>query len=230
MTGRPGRAVIHIGTHKTGTTSIQHFLQAQDARLRANGVRPFRGRHSPTNHAELHTATIRGERPTPFKLDHDLLVDDAYRGAVARDVAGFLDAAEGDLCVFSAEGLSYLRHPDEMERLAAMFAGHAVTIVVYLREPEAYHRSHAAEFERRRQRGAPMDASFADLGPGSWLLDYRARLRPFRQAFGSENVTVMDYDVEVERDGQIIPSFLRILGMLDHFSPADWEPFVRNRS
>ena len=75
-----------------------------------------------------------------------------------------------------------------------------------------------------------MDASFADLGPGSWLLDYRARLRPFRQAFGSENVTVMDYDVEVERDGQIIPSFLRILGMLDHFSPADWEPFVRNRS
>lgn len=224
------RVYLHIGTHKTGSTSIQKFLHQQGDRLMAQGMLFYRGRHLPSNHVELHSATIRPSRPTPFKLDRGLLIDDAYCRLIQGDVSAFLDGCDDRAAIFSAEGLSYLRHPDELERLRALFAGHDVEIIVYLRETEAYRRSHLAEFGRRRARGGVVIGDFADLAPGSWLLDYRARLKPFRQTFGSEHVHVIDYDVEVARDGSAIPALLRLLGIADAFSAADWAMFDYNRS
>ena len=224
------RILLHIGTHKTGTTSIQRFLDQQRDRLAMLGVAFYRGRYLASNHVELHSATIRAERPTPFKLDRGLLVDDAYRSGVHADVSAFLDQCRVGRAVFSAEGLSYLRHPDELDRLRGLFQGRDVKIVVYLRDPEEYQRSHLAEFARRRIRGGIVTGDFSDLSPGSWLLDYRARLKPFRRTFGSENVHVVDYDVEVMRDGSVIPSFLRLLDIADAFAVEDWNGFGYNRS
>lgn len=224
------RILLHIGTHKTGSTSIQQFLHQRRDRLAAHGVAFYRGRYLPSNHVELHSAAIRTERPTPFKLDRDLHVDDAYRAGILAEVAAFLASCQAQHAVFSAEGLSYLRYPDELDRLQRLFSGYRVDILVYLRDVEDYRCSHLAEFARRRERGGRVTGDFADLSAGSWLLDYRTRLKPYRQTFGSEHVHVMDYDVEVARDGSVIPSFLRMLGIADGFAPADWSDFGYNRS
>jgi hypothetical protein len=53
------RIVIHVGLHKTGSTSIQEFLFRHRAALRAQGVDVYSGMHIPSNRVELHTVAMR---------------------------------------------------------------------------------------------------------------------------------------------------------------------------
>lgn len=222
------RIFIHIGTHKTGSTSLQYFLDRERCRLRNLGVAYFRGCHIPANHVELHAASMRIDRPSPFKLDSQLTIDAEYIGSVKARLADFVQGAGNRVCLFSAEGLSYLRYVDEVEALKELFPPADISIFVYLRDRESYRRSHQGEFNRRVARGGKIDPSFADLGIGSWLLDYEARLEPFKAAFGEARVHVVDFDQARENDGSIIPSCLRLLGVEGQFLPSDWESIALN--
>lgn len=222
------RVLLHIGTHKTGSTSLQFFLDRERDRLWHLGIAYFAGRHIRDNHVELHAAAMRPERPSPFKLDSGLTVDAPYIASVRGAVQAFVEAAGGRLCVFSAEGMSYLRHIDEVEALKSFFPGAEIDIVVYLRERESYRRSHQGQFDRRVAAGRQLDPSFADLGPGSWLLDYEARLQPFRAVFGETHVHIVDFDAARASEGSVIPSFLRLLGVAQHFTPGDWQSIALN--
>jgi len=45
---------LHIGTHKTGSKSLQRFLFDHTAQLAASGYDLYKGSHkNPTNHREL---------------------------------------------------------------------------------------------------------------------------------------------------------------------------------
>ena len=75
-------AILHIGIHKTGSTSIQRFLGVNRSKLRQCGIDFYSGIHHLNNHVELHTAAIRTSRETPFKLTSGVLVNDDYRNLV----------------------------------------------------------------------------------------------------------------------------------------------------
>lgn len=222
------RVVLHIGTHKTGSTSLQYFLDRERDKLWDCGIAYFQGRHIRDNHVELHAAAMRPDRPSPFKLDTGLVVDADYVASVRRALRDFVDAAGDRLCVFSAEGMSYLRYMDEVSTLKSFFPDADIDILVYLRERESYRRSHQSQFDRRVAAGRLIDPSFADLGPGSWLLDYEARLRPFKTVFGEAHVHVVDFDAARVSDGSVIPSCLRFLGVDHHFAPVDWRSIALN--
>jgi hypothetical protein len=224
------RIVIHVGIHKTGSTSIQGFLHAHREALRRLDVDFYSGAYNESNHVELHAAAMRCERTSPWKLGVGLEVDGTFREAVQQRVHQYIAESHCGCIVFSAEGLSYLRYEDEMNRLRNMIPEGRIEIVVYVRDPASFLASYKRELKKHVVPVLIDEDSFAYTGDDSWLVDFDKRIDGFRDAFGGQNVIVIDYDHELRTSGNVIPSFLRVLGVESHFSSADWSSFFLNRT
>lgn len=224
--------ILHIGLHKTGTTSIQAFLQRNIGALQTHGMDFYQGMVYPENHVELHAASMRPERQSGYKNRAGLQVDANYIAQVQQRVARFVQDSNASRLVFSNEGLSLLRYVDELQTLKSLFPAGCFQVVVYLRNQADYLRSYAAQLSKNPET-LPQHIdkeSFAYAEPDSWLADYAARLAPFEQVFGASNVHVLSYDAVLEKEGNVIPSFLRWLGLASAFDPMDWESCFLNRS
>ena len=210
----PGHVVLHVGIHKTGTTSIQQFLRDQnDGLLAAAGASYAEGFLIPIVHTELPLVTIRSERTWPARLRFPETQRRSWQVAAKAHVRDQVNASKPDRLVYLHEDLSYLRYEDEFERLRDLLTGRTVTVVVFLREPEAFLRSYAAQIEGTGFELSDDPSSFAYVQPDSWLVDYDALLAGYRDCFGAANVEVFDYDQTVERDGTVIPTFAEELGI-----------------
>jgi hypothetical protein len=221
------RSIVHIGTHKTGTTSIQQFLSDNRAHCAERRIAYYEGRHLRGNHVELHVAAMRDDRLSPYKIQTGLTVDERYREVVRAEVAEFRKEATGT-AVFSAEGLSFLRYADEVAWLKACLPS-GTEVVVYLRNKDDYRKSHEAELASKPHTRDYLDPdSVFYLGPDSYLLDYHARLAPWRAVFGHENIHVFDYDEETRKAGSVLPSFLRFIGLEETAGSEMWRGLFLN--
>ena len=205
------------------------FLEKFKHKLSLSEIIYYSGSYIKSNHVELHAAAMRADRMSPFKMDTGLAIDESFRARVRERVCQFVALSNCHCHVFSAEGLSYLRHDDEMDRLKSMMPEGSIEIVVYLREPASFMASYRAEMKKHRLPDVIDRDSFAYVADDSWLMDFDNRVARFRNAFGSEKVTVLDYDHEVRETGNVIPSFLRVLGVESLFRPQDWSEFYLNR-
>jgi hypothetical protein len=137
-------------------------------------------------------------------------VDADFRRAVKERVREFVEGSACPCIVFSAEGLSYLRHEDELERLREMFATESVEIIMYVRDPHRFLESYTRELTKHARPGVIDMDSFAYIEPDTWLVDFKSRVSAYRQAFGPQSVMVLDYDIETRESGNVIPSFLAL--------------------
>lgn len=221
--------ILHIGLHKTGSTSIQSFLQRNRERLSKLGVCFYRGSHIDQNHVELHAATMRDDRSSTFKMKSEIVFDDKYKNNTSDRIRKFLQCVGDDTALFSAEGLSLLRYVDETKRLATMLPAN-VRIAAYQRNPADYLKSHKAQLERAGITGVTDKNSNAYMGADTWLIDYKLRLQAFETTFGKNNIHIVDYDEVCAHDGNVIPSFLRLLELEKEFAPEDWQYLRLNQS
>lgn len=224
--------ILHIGLHKTGTTSIQAFLQRNIGTLQTHGLDFYQGMVYPENHVELHAASMRPERQSGYKNRSGLNVDQHYINTVREAVADFVAQSRCNRILFSSEGLSLLRFPDEMHMLKSLLPPGEISIIVYLRNQVDYLRSYAAQLQKNDgtlQLTIDRD-SFANCAADSWLAEYGQRLAGFEEAFGKERVTVVDYDQKVMQQQSVLPSFLGFLGLQDQFAAKDWESFFLNQT
>jgi hypothetical protein len=227
----PDREIIlHVGIHKTGSTSIQRFLDAHRQQLCGLGIEFYTGQYIPSNHMELHGAAMRPSRMSPFKMRRKVAGDPAYVSAVRARISTFASNSTCSRLLFSAEGLSYLCYPDEMERLKDILPPAPVKIIMYVRERGSFLRSYQEQVKRTPPIGKVEADSYAYLEPDSWLLDFGERHNRFCEAFGAQNVVMRSYEEEMESRGNVIPSFLEVLGILDQFKASDWEGVFLNRT
>jgi hypothetical protein len=224
--------VFHAGFHKTGTTSIQVFMHTNRPALRELNVDFYTGQFIAWNHAELHAAAMRFDRQSGFKRRSGLIINDAFRASVMERVRQYISGSVCRRVVFSNEGLSLLRYPDEMDRLQKMVPSGRIEIVIYVRDATAFLRSYSLQL-RKNPLTLPKTIdkdSFAYTGPDSWLIAFEDRINRFRDAFGAQNVTVIDYDRELQTEGNVIPSFLRTIGIEPSFGADQWRGLFMNRS
>jgi hypothetical protein len=210
----PGRVVLHVGTHKTGTTSIQQFLRDENDRLLAGVDASYaEGFLLRIVHTELPLLVLRPERMWPARLRFPETQRLSWQTAAGAHVRGQVSAPTPAQLVYLHEDLSYLRYADEFARLRALLDGREVTVVVFLREREAFLRSYAAQLEGTGFEQSDDPTSFAYVRPDSWIADYDALLEGYRGCFGAANVKTFDYDAVVARDGTVIPTFAELLGI-----------------
>lgn len=128
MTSRSGsgenirRIILHIGRHKSGTTSVQHYFHSNFALYEARGILyPKAGRaHNAVAHHELASAVESKSDRRKFE-------------AVSRELLDELKPHHQTL-IISSETLQTLDRPDKLKALLKYFPNAQIDIVCYFRE------------------------------------------------------------------------------------------------
>ena len=212
------RAIVHIGTHKTGTTTFQRWAELEREGLqRATGFRYCRPMHrerftSIASHFEFALASIRPERFIQPKQ----MVRDWDQPEFAVRFAAHLDRElDGEDLMISSEDLSFIRHPDEVERLRQLLPGYDLEFVVVRRDPDGFLRSYRRWMEHQSIAPSPDPESPFHLGPDAWILD----TSPLSGLF--PGLRWVDYDEAMAAQGSIIPALLEGMGF-DPSTVPNW--------
>ena len=140
------RIIFHLGTFKTGTTTFQHTLDHNRARLKAAGVLyPIQGRRIPGRSDLRHLA-----------LSH-LPAGSARLGRVMNRLLREMDAAGCDRVILSSESWSSIQRFDTLSRVVATLreSGHAPEGVILFRNRHRYARSHYREWTQNWNNRLP---------------------------------------------------------------------------
>lgn len=222
--------VLHVGTHKTGTTSLQHFLHDHDGTLLETvGASYPTGFVIPAAHAEIPLIAIRPDRLWPARLRFPETQQGSWLTAAAEHVRAQVRDADREVMVLSHEDLSYVRFDDELERVRELLGARPVRVVVFLRDKASFLLSYRAQIEATGFAVSDDPSSYAYVEPDSWLVDHDDLLAVYRRFFGDGNVEVIDYDATTARDGSVIPAFTDLLG-LPRASLPSLERYHVNRS
>ncbi len=197
--------VLHVGTHKTGTTSIQKMLAANEDHFAHEGLcypqltRVGAGHHN---------------------LVWDLLDDERYDPAAGSfaELVAELGRDQPPRVLLSAEGFEYLyERPATARRLKEGLegAGYQVEVVLALREVPGYLES---LFYELKKHGLSVDLSgFVDeavsngsihLRDMAFCLRYEELTDSFASVFGAGSLHVLAYGPS------IVPSFFARVGAL----------------
>lgn len=206
---------LHIGTHKTGSTSLQRWLNQQRNWLQQQGKQYYRGLHFPNNHIECYLAAMRLNRES-FARQAIGQFEVNYYSEVKQRLAAF--AAETPFLdkIISTEGLSLLRFEDELVLLKDLLSsfGSDIKIILYLRDKVRYLASYRAQLAKKPGRVPSSDYwSALYVEEDTWLTDYDALITAYATAFGRDNIIVIDYDAQMAEHGDIIPAFIKALGL-----------------
>ena len=208
------RLVVHVGTPKTGTTTIQRALTALEPQLRQRGVcipAAGRGGRRLAVHAGLRQA-LKTRAPDPTRGVLGELLDE-------------LRASDAQQFVVSDEGLSRNFAPQAPKAIAklAESAGLDVAIVGYVRPQCQYIESLYAQMVKNGWGWLPFDvfvgvSLLRRFRPRQCWLDYSRLFAPWRETFG-DRVIITPLEPSRFAHG-LVAHFLGLLGVDE---PA-WRP------
>lgn len=222
---------FHIGTHKTGTKSIQWFLQEHEEQLAREGF--LIPRAGTTTQIAGHHRLARDLVPGPCP---DNVIEDGE--GMLEVLLAELRASDATTAVISSERFHHLI--DWPERIRALEEalrneGHTPEYVMFARHPDGYAKS--LYWQLRVRSG--MRWSFSRfvlhaflLGMISWKgLRYYFDLQGYAKVWQTVSafpLHVFSYDEAAARDG-VVPVFLSVIGTSEALQAAGRAAKVRNR-
>ena len=198
---------LHIGFHKTGTSSLQLALKNNRAQLLAQGFE-FVCLGKKGNSSGVIDVTSSGSGIS-FHLN------DRFEKLLA--------ASRGDRVIVSAEHFSYLHSEEAIERVRAVSGRHfdKVRIIVYLRRQDRQAISFRLQAARACEVGRSSSSKLLGHGEGAFpeltadvkiYYDYFAKLRLWEQSFGAEALSVHVFESDWMKGRDIVSDFAALLG------------------
>jgi hypothetical protein len=218
-------AVMHIGTHKTGTTSLQTMIARNETHFVDQGLfYPTVGRVGDGHH----------------NLAWELNGDERYDPAVGSfaDLTSELRQTEPRAVLLSSEGFEYLHlRPENLRNFRRRLTrlGYKTHVVVVLRQPSDYLESLYFEL-RKHGLEEEFDGFLARaLAEGGvvfrgwdFRVNYKQLVQSFAAVFGRRAVHVLRYD-PIDSVAPLLDACGRLLTL--PLSPiAGWERFNRRLS
>lgn len=202
--------LLHIGPHKTGSSSIQRALRNGQQTLLESRVLYYAPDPFPAWSLAALYAT-KQQRAHPMlrqKFPTDTDVTDWSRAAwdgLERAVG----AAQADLCILSSEHFASPRETGPfLAHLRRIFSG--ITVLGYAREPAALYLS-------AMQQNIQGGQCLRDLkSPRSYKYTLRRQLEPYIEGVGPDNVILRNFARDNLRDGDVVSDFL---GQVHRFAP-----------
>ena len=192
-----------MGCTKTGSTSIQHTLDAAKGLQRVKYVSVSR-----PNSSRALMLGFLGEAVDQPHLARKGLDEDAAKTEreVVRDGMAACFQADADLFVLSAEGAAGLQS-SELRRLREFLLQHVdeIKVVAYVRDLRGFVES---AFQQRLKAGHRESLRFAQALPR-----YRKQLERFDKVFGAENVELWPFEPAKFPDKDVVLDFCARLGI-----------------
>lgn len=204
---QPLKLIIHVGTPKTGTTSLQTYLDKRQRKLRGKGVL------YPHNLEKLQNGTA----PKHQWFEKNLVT--AHVDFFLENFKNIVSQVTADThtIILSSEGIYnyWWDFPDESkEILRELNKLFDVEIWVWFREPVAFIESFYKQCIRNPQIESNAcygrDLSFAEMLEIDWFsqhLDYRGFVTECQALFGRESISVFEYQ------GDVVQEVIQKLGL-----------------
>ena len=212
------KLILHIGTHKTGTTAIQTFLEANVAALEQRGidfpifdvewpepVLPNRNGYF-LNRAALHR--VRMDEPLP---DKQLAVDCATK--LARRVQG----GKVRTVLLSDERMWYsgalqAAYWKAVKGVVEHMGFDGVEVIVYLRRQDLFAESLWNQFVKATKSTQTLEEYLATPRIKA-LCDYYAGVKRLEEVFGKRNIKVAVYERSRMKNGDAVDDFCQHIGL-----------------
>lgn len=207
----PRTLYLHIGSHKTGTTSIQNFLSKNCDTLLQRGV------YYPLSSNNLNLGGVLG--------NIDIGADDQGSSAAKRigQVTRFILAKDAPIVIGSTESFSYLFDRPIIEAYRNSLAAHfsTIKIISYLRRQDQFAISHHQEGANPQNKPAAKLHGHATTALPEKTdlqhkyLDYDTRIGLWGDVFGDDAMVLRVYDRKALKDGDALADFMAIVGLSD---------------
>lgn len=206
------KALIHVGSTKTGSSALQRFLADNRTVLEKGGIcYPASGQVSVAYHllaAELH--------PTAYRLHPgDLPGDRAERSRIFFDLAALIrreaEASRSDTVIVSSEYLWRQFDADVYAKWREAFEGMAVQVYAVIRRPDYWLQScylQALKHGESREFDAWYRAMESDPASGD---DYLGVVTSWADGLDAESCTVRTYEWLLEGNA-LFSDLLRVAG------------------
>lgn len=203
------KAVVHIGTDKTGSSAIQNTLYAGRDSLLSDEQILY-----PSLKANLtvYLGTVfRDTVPPNLPLLRSSVIDansiERTRENILASLESDLDGTDWKTVVISAEGLSrYTR--GEVHRFVEWlkrYASDDMTVVAYVRHPVDWTRS---SMQQSLKTGKTLGELFENPPAPKW----RNKFTPWLEAVGHENFRLVSFE-EARQDEGVVASFCDAAGL-----------------
>jgi len=214
--------IVHIGPFKTGTTSIQRTLHANNALLSAQGIMPFH-----VGAKQILDLSVRYAKPEKVLKSNVAMIlgdqDEAllHSEACWQQLEKTIKAASAPIGILSSEHFSELGKPEAFFHRLKGFTD-KITVVSYVRDPVDLFLSGFQE--EVKGKGSIVLARPVE----KFRLRYRRFLTFSSAAVGRENLIVRNFDWRNLLNGDVVADFMGIVG---RFHPVpDINPEKANES
>lgn len=199
-------AYIHIGHEKTGTTTLQIFLQKNSDALTQNNLVYLGDGNSAYMHGIGHFPIVASfyEKCPNFIPSEKHKPSSEVLEALSKDA----DETEHDIILSCEHFSSRLTKLEDIERLKKALSDRQVKIICYIRRQD----EQAVSLYSTLVKGGHTDPfSLNDVKPENRYFDYSRILKDWATVFGSENMIVRDYSRQALFGRDICTDFLHVL-------------------
>jgi hypothetical protein len=212
------RLILHIGTTKTGSTSIQNALHAARAKLAGQGVY-----YADTANDVRHTLLAAAFASTPVAMTprnqiwqgrDPLHVISAYLQSFKAEMEGL--PPEIGLVVLSAEQFSHwIRDAADIKRLHEVLVPHfdEIKVVLYLRRQDSHYASNHAQMIRLGRIAAP---DMTQLSPFWHDYNYAEVIARWAAGFGESALLPRLFERGPGKPFDVVTDFFQLCGIVDH--------------
>jgi len=230
------RLYLHIGTEKTGTTSIQEMLYLNRNRLAEEGYH-FMASAGARNNRKLSAYAIREDRADEFLALNGIHTRSDRRQFETTFAADLREEIQGlpdhiHTLIASSEHLhSRCQHREEVAKLQELLHPFCndIRILVYLR-PQAEVITSLYSTALKCGESEDLDTFAAQRClPSTPYFNYRSLLDLWADSFGATQMVVRLYPREELVEGDLLADFASTIGV-DHLRPRLQRPADLNRS
>ena len=228
------RVILHIGLHKTGTTSFQLFIQQNPALFDETGIELYQPLFRKTAAANeigmvlLRKGVIDELYPGPWSVPESAWDKQAWLKKIRVHLHRICTTSVKESLLISSEHLSFFRTAEEARSLRALFPDSVeeFKIVLVERDLNDWWRSYSAQIRRsgilEEKDIGPDYNSWAWLDRRGWLTDFDALCRVYLGEFGQ--ITKLRFSENV------IPQLLDVMGVQGYTNVMVYENRTPRRS
>ena len=201
------KIVLHIGTHKAGSSAIQHVMSHNRDRLRKKGFCYPQSATGQMGHHDLAwaiRAAAGGRTPMPVG------------GDVVAKLRRELKRSDCHTAILSSEEFEFATTPDQLRTIRRALPADLLQIVVYLRRQDRYlvsEYSQHLKMANTRFSGSIHDFYLRYNFMGR--LNYLRALTRWANVFGQENLVVRPFEPGQFENGTLIDDARAAFGLAD---------------